>query len=166
MKYLILVGDGMGDLPLPELNNRTPLEAAHTPALDSLCQRGELFLTRTIPAGYPPGSDVANLSLLGYRPEEYYTGRAPLEAAAMGVKLGTDETAFRCNLVTLSREASNSVRMIDYSAGHISSDESHQLIETLEQTCSTDRFHFKAGVSYRHILVVGGVSCHGYSTTP
>ncbi|MBU1417432.1 MAG: cofactor-independent phosphoglycerate mutase [Proteobacteria bacterium] len=156
MKYLILVGDGMGDLPMPELDGRTPLEAAKTPTLDSLCQRGELFRTRTIPAGYPPGSDVANLSLLGYRPEEYYTGRAPLEAAAMGVKLDADETAFRCNLVTLSRETKSRVRMIDYSAGHISSDESHQLIEALERTCSTDRFHFKAGVSYRHILVVGG----------
>ncbi len=156
MKYLILVGDGMGDLPLPELENRTPLEAAHTPTLDSLCRRGELFLTRTVPIGYPPGSDVANLSLLGYRPEEYYTGRAPLEAAAMGVKLAADETAFRCNFVTLNQETGNKVRMVDYSAGHISSDESHQLIEALENACSTDRFHFKPGISYRHILVVRG----------
>lgn len=156
MKYLILVGDGMGDLPLPELKYRTPLEAARTPTLDSLCQRGEIFLTRTVPIGYPPGSDVANLSLLGYKPEEYYTGRAPLEAAAMGVKLAEDETAFRCNFVTLDRETGNKVRMVDYSAGHISSDESHQLIEALEKTCSTDRFHFKAGISYRHILVVRG----------
>ena len=156
MKYLILVGDGMGDLPIPELDNRTPLEAADTPALDELCQKGEFFLTRTVPAGYPPGSDVANLSLLGYRPEEYYTGRAPLEAASMGIELAEDETAFRCNLVTLDRETNGKVQMIDYSAGHISSDESKQLLESLEMECATERFHFKAGISYRHILVVKG----------
>ena len=156
MKYLILVGDGMGDLPLPELDNRTPLAAASTPTLDSLCQKGELFLTRTVPTGYPPGSDVANLSLLGYKPEEYYTGRAPLEAASMGIALATDETAFRCNLVTLNRETKDKVQMIDYSAGHISSEESQQLLEALEAECSSDRFHFKPGISYRHILVVKG----------
>ena len=100
MKYLILVGDGMGDLPMPELDNRTPLEAAETPALDELCQKGEFFLSRTVPACSTPGSDVANLSLLGYRPEEFYTGRAPLEAASMGIELAEYETAFRCNLGT------------------------------------------------------------------
>ncbi len=156
MKYLILVGDGMGDLPLPELDNRTPLDAAPTPALDALCQDGELFLTRTVPAGYPPGSDVANLSLLGYKPEEYYTGRAPLEAAAMNISLAPDETTFRCNLVTLDRETTNKVRLVDYSAGHISSEESQQLLEALENECSSERFHFKPGISYRHILVVKG----------
>jgi 2,3-bisphosphoglycerate-independent phosphoglycerate mutase len=156
MKYLILVGDGMGDQPLAELNGRTPLEAANTPFLDFLCRQGELFLTRTIPEGYPPGSDVANLSLLGYKPEEYYTGRAPLEAAAMGITLTPEQTAFRCNLVTLAHEPENQVRMIDYSAGHISSEESHQLIAALEEGCSTDIFHFHAGVSYRHILLVQG----------
>ncbi len=156
MKYLILVGDGMGDLPIAELNDRTPLEAAETPFLDSLCRQGELFLTHTIPEGYPPGSDVANLSLLGYRPEEYYTGRAPLEAAAMGLTLSPEQTAFRCNLVTLGRDADNQVRMIDYAAGHISSEESHQLIAALEEGCATDTFHFHAGVSYRHILLVQG----------
>ncbi|MFH2123178.1 MAG: cofactor-independent phosphoglycerate mutase [Pseudomonadota bacterium] len=156
MKYLILVGDGMGDLPIAELSNRTPLEVANTPFLDSLCSQGELFLTHTIPVGYPPGSDVANLSLLGYRPEEYYTGRAPLEAAAMGITLSQEQTAFRCNLVTLAPEADNQVRMIDYSAGHINSDESHQLITALEAGCATDTFHFHAGVSYRHILLVQG----------
>lgn len=156
MKYLILVGDGMGDLPIADLGNRTPLDAVPTPMLDSLCQKGRLFLIRTVPEGYPPGSDVANLSLLGYRPEEYYTGRAPLEAAAMGMDLAADETAFRCNLVTLHHELGNKVQMIDYSAGHISSEESTQLIEALESGCATERFHFKAGISYRHILVVKG----------
>ncbi len=156
MKYLILVGDGMGDLPVAELNNRTPLEVADTPFLDSLCRQGELFLTHTVPDGFPPGSDVANLSLLGYKPEEYYTGRAPLEAAAMGLTLAPEQTAFRCNLVTLSHKANNQVRMIDYSAGHISSEESHQLIAALEEGCATDIFHLHAGVSYRHILLVQG----------
>ena len=156
MKYLILVGDGMGDLPIAELGNRTPLEAAATPTLDKLCKNGEFFLTRTVPTGYPPGSDVANLSLLGYKPEEYYTGRAPLEAAAMGIELAEDETAFRCNLVTLEKKDQNTRQMIDYSAGHITSEESKQLLEALEAECATDRFHFKAGISYRHILVVKG----------
>lgn len=156
MKYLILVGDGMGDLPLVELDNRTPLEVAPTPMLDELCKKGELFLTRTVPTGYPPGSDVANLSLLGYKPEEHYTGRAPLEAASMGIELAEDETAFRCNLVTLDTTVQGKVGMIDYSAGHISSEESQQLLEALEATCATERFHFKAGISYRHILVVKG----------
>jgi 2,3-bisphosphoglycerate-independent phosphoglycerate mutase len=156
MKYLILVGDGMGDLPVAELNNRTPLEAANTPFLDTLCRQGELFLTHTIPEGYPPGSDVANLSLLGYRPEEYYTGRAPLEAAAMGLTLTPEQTAFRCNLVTLAHEPDDQIRMIDYSAGHISSEESHELIAALEEGCATGTFHFHAGVSYRHILLVEG----------
>ena len=156
MKYLILVGDGMGDLPIAELDNRTPLAAAPTPTLDMLCKKGEFFLTRTVPAGYPPGSDVANLSLLGYKPEDYYTGRAPLEAAAMGVELAEDETAFRCNLGTLQKERQDTIQMIDYSAGHITSEESEQLIGALEAECATDRFHFKAGISYRHILVVKG----------
>jgi len=156
MKYLILVGDGMGDLPLADLDHRTPLDFAATPILDNLCQKGRLFLTRTVPEGYPPGSDVANLSLLGYKPEEYYTGRAPLEAASMGIDLAPDETAFRCNLVTLNHQDDGKVQMIDYSAGHISNEESEQLIEALETECATEQFHFKAGISYRHILVVKG----------
>lgn len=156
MKYLILVGDGMGDLPVAELNDRTPLEAAETPFLDSLCRRGELFLTHTIPEGYPPGSDVANLSLLGYRPEEYYTGRAPLEAAAMGLTLSPEQTAFRCNLVTLAHEVDGRVQMIDYAAGHISSEEARELIAALDAECATDTFDLHAGVSYRHILLVRG----------
>ncbi len=156
MKYLILVGDGMGDLPVAELNNQTPLEAAKTPFMDSLCRAGELFLTTTVPVGFPPGSDVANLSLLGYKPEEYYTGRAPLEAAAMGIALSPDQTAFRCNLVTLAHEENQQIRMIDYSAGHISSEEAHQLLAALEEACGNKVFRLYPGVSYRHLLVVSG----------
>jgi 2,3-bisphosphoglycerate-independent phosphoglycerate mutase len=156
MKYLLLVGDGMGDLPIAEIGDRTPLQAAATPAMDEICRKGQIFLNRTVPEGFPPGSDVANLSLLGYSPQKYYTGRAPLEAAAMGIELKSDETAFRCNLATLDFSVPDHVRMIDFSAGHISNQESHALIAALEEKCATDVFHFKPGVSYRHILIVKG----------
>lgn len=156
MKYLILVGDGMGDYPIAELDGRTPLEAAATPAIDALCAKGELFFTRTVPEGFPPGSDVANMSLMGYDPAKYYTGRAPLEAAAMGITLAKDETAFRCNLVTLDFPAPEHATMIDFAAGHITNEESHQIIADLQQNCGSDIFHFYPGVSYRHLLVFKG----------
>ena len=132
MKYLILVGDGMGDYPVAELDNKTPLEAAKTPMMDELCQKGELFLNKTVPDGFSPGSDVANMSLMGYSPALYYTGRSPLEAASMGVELAADETAFRCNMVTIKREDDGHVIMVHFSAGHITNEESHQLIAALE----------------------------------
>ncbi len=156
MKYLILVGDGMGDMPIAEIGNRTPLDAAATPVMDELCRRGQVYMNQTVPDGFAPGSDVANLSLLGYSPAKYYTGRAPLEAAAMGVTLQGDETAFRCNTVTLDFSKDGRVKMIDFSAGHISNDESHALIAALESGCASTTFHFKPGVSYRHILIVKG----------
>lgn len=153
MKYLILVGDGMGDHPVAELGNRTPLQAAATPAMDALCRNADILEVATVPAGYPPGSDVANMSLLGYNPEQYYTGRAPLEAANMGISIGTDETAFRCNLVTVDHSPDHTT-MIDFSAGHISSEEAAELIAALQQECGSDRFQFHAGISYRHLLIV------------
>lgn len=156
MKYLILVGDGMGDEPIAELDGRTPLEAASTPFMDRLCAEGELFLNQTIPEGYPPGSDVANLSLLGYDPEKFYTGRAPFEAAAMGLTPSDDETAFRCNLVNLSFSEDGRVKMIDFTAEHISSSEAAELIDSLNRECGSDQFCFHNGVSYRHILMVKG----------
>jgi 2,3-bisphosphoglycerate-independent phosphoglycerate mutase len=156
MKYLILVGDGMGDQPMPELAGRTPLEAARTPAMDALARHGEISLLRTIPHGLPPGSDVANLSLLGYLPEECYTGRAPLEAASMGVDLAAGEMAFRCNLVTLDRRQDGTMAMVDYSAGHISSGEAQQLIESLAAVLGRPGNRFYAGVSYRHLFVHQG----------
>ncbi len=106
MKYVILVGDGMGDYPMAELGGKTPLEAAKTPFMDELARRGELGCARTIPPGKEPGSDIANLAIMGYDPERYHTGRAPLEAAALGVDLAPAEVAFRCNLVTLRHEDS------------------------------------------------------------
>lgn len=156
MKYLILVGDGMGDYPLSELDGKTPLEAARTPRMDELCRNGELFLTNTVPDGYPPGSDVANMSLMGYDPEVYYTGRAPLEAAAMNIQLAADETAFRCNLVTLDHKDNQSATMADFSAGHITTEEAKELMDALQEECGGDRFTFYPGVSYRHLLVVKG----------
>ena len=156
MKYLILVGDGMGDYPVAELGDKTPLEAANIPTIDDLCRKGEFFLNHTVPDGYPPGSDVANMSLMGYDPAAYYTGRAPLEAAAMGIQLAPDEIAFRCNMVTLDNGADNQVFMRDFCAGHISNEESHQLIADLEANCGTEQFTFKAGVSYRHLMIFKG----------
>lgn len=154
MKYLILVGDGMGDHPIAELDNKTPLQHARTPHIDELSRTGTLFAAATVPDGFPPGSDVANMSLLGYDPARYYTGRAPIEAASMGVDLAPDETAFRCNLVTLDYTSNGPVRMVDFSAGHISSPEAAELITSLQRDCGNDIFQFHAGISYRHLLVV------------
>lgn len=165
MKYLILVGDGMGDFPVNELDGKTPLEVAHIPTIDDLCRKGEFFLNYTVPNGYPPGSDVANMSLMGYDPAKYYTGRAPLEAAAMGIKLAPDEIAFRCNMVTLDHGAGIQVSMRDFCAGHITNEESHRLIADLEAECATEQFHFKAGVSYRHLMIFKGEH-PGFITVP
>jgi 2,3-bisphosphoglycerate-independent phosphoglycerate mutase len=165
MKYIILVGDGMGDLPLAELGNKTPLAAGLTPAMDWLCRHGELLRLQTIPAGFPPGSDVANLSLLGYLPQEFYTGRAPLEAASMGVRLAPDEIACRCNLVTLEYHPDGRVTMIDYSAGHISTPEAGALIAALQQALGSEQQQFHAGVSYRHLMVHKGI-LSGLKTVP
>lgn len=156
MKYVILVGDGMGDLPVVELDNRTPLEAAATPTMDSLARRGVLYTVATVPNGMPPGSDVANLSLLGYLPQEIYSGRAPLEAASMGICLAGDEIAFRCNLVTLEQGAGGSITMVDYAAGHIGTAEAAELIAALNRSCAIDRIRFYPGVSYRHLMVHKG----------
>ncbi len=156
MKYIILVGDGMGDYPVAELNNKTPLEFADTPAMDSIASQGDLFLLQTVPEGYPPGSDVANLSLLGYQPELFYTGRSPLEAASMNVGLGDDEVAFRCNLVTLEDGPNHGIFMKDYSAGHISTAEASELIGALAAELNDDTIHFHPGVSYRHLMVRKG----------
>ncbi|MBU0485560.1 MAG: cofactor-independent phosphoglycerate mutase [Proteobacteria bacterium] len=164
-KTVILVGDGMGDLPIAALGGRTPLEAAKTPAMDYVSIHGELSLLQTIPEGFSPGSDVANLSLLGYRPQDIYTGRAPLEAASMGVELGADEIAFRCNLVTLQDTGDSCKVMVDYSAGHITSDEARILIEELHRQLGGSAVNFHPGVSYRHLCVHQG-DVSGLVTVP
>ncbi|UEC43494.1 MAG: 2,3-bisphosphoglycerate-independent phosphoglycerate mutase [Methanothrix sp.] len=151
MKLVILLGDGMADHPIEELGGKTPLEAAETPNMDRIARDGWGGLARNVPPGMPPGSDIANLSVMGYDPKRYYTGRAPLEAAAMGVPLGPEDVAFRCNLVTVDRDRRI---MVDYSAGHISSEEGRELIEALRKAQPAARLH--PGVSYRNLLVQGG----------
>ncbi len=155
-KYLILVGDGMGDAPLEELDGKTPLEAAHTVYMDQLATRGILGLTETIMPHQEPGSDVANMAILGYDPDRFHTGRAPLEAASMGVELAPDDVAFRCNLVTVEPGAGGELILADYSAGHISSDNGRSLISALQEGLGSESFHFYPGVSYRHLLVWRG----------
>ena len=148
MKYIVLVGDGMADYPLPELGDLTPLQAANTPNMDFLAKHGRNGIAQTVPDSMPPGSDVANLSIMGYDPAQYYSGRGPLEAASIGISLENDDIAFRCNLIT-----EKDGMLADYSAGHISSEEARILIEAVDSELAKDcRFH--AGVSYRHLLVM------------
>ena len=151
-KYIVLVGDGMGDYPLETLGGKTPLEAAHTPNMDFIASNGVLGLVETVPDGMPPGSDIANMSLLGFDPKKYHTGRGPIEAASLGIKVNPEDIIFRCNLVSLV-EKESAIFMEDYSAGHISSEEAKKLILTLNKYLGSERFHFYPGVSYRHILV-------------
>src|SRR4029077_7468653 len=130
MKYLVLVPDGCADVPLDELDGRTPLEAARMPRLAALAMRAEVGRAEVIPDGLPPGSDVGNMAILGFDPARYHTGRAPIEAAAMGVELGPDEVAYRCNLVTVS--AADPPVMVDFAAGHLTSEQSHPIVAALE----------------------------------
>ena len=155
MKYLVLIGDGMADYPLEALGGKTPLMVARTPNMDALAQRGKVGLVRTIPHGLPKGSEIANLSIFGYDPKRYYTGRGPLEAASIGVQLGPEDCAFRLNLVTFG-VIGGSVIMEDYSAGHISTEEGSAIIQDLEKELGDSVFHFYPGVSYRHLLVWRG----------
>lgn len=147
MKFALLVGDGMADYPLKELGGRTPLEAADIANMDRLAREGTVGMVRTIPNGMQPGSDIANLNLLGYDVSKYYSGRAPLEAASRGIELSDDEVAFRCNLVTVEDGA-----MIDYSAGHITSEEAAELIAQVDDDLGDTKFRFYSGVSYRHLM--------------
>ena len=155
MKYVVLVGDGMADRPAKARGDRTPLVDAKTVHMDWLAQRGLLGSVRTIPLGMHPGSDVANLSILGYDPKRYYSGRAPLEAASIGVALGEGDVAYRCNLVTLTAENGQTV-MTDYSSGHIATEEARDLIESVAAALGSGDIAFYPGVSYRHLMVWRG----------
>jgi len=152
MKYAIIVGDGMADYPIESLGGKTPLGAARTPNMDWLARHGEMGLVKTIPEGFTPGSEIANLSILGYDPARYYRGRGPLEAASLAVELQPDDIAFRCNLVTL-RGTGDDVVMEDFSAGHISDEEAVKIIDELNRELATPETLFYPGVSYRHLLV-------------
>lgn len=156
MKYIVIIPDGAADYPLDELGGKTPLQVAHTPNIDFLASRGVVGTVKNIPQGFSPGSDVANLSILGYDPRVYYTGRAPLEAVSMGLTLSKDDIAYRCNLVTLRLADKKQIFMEDYSAGHISSDEAKILIEEIDKKLGNDLLRFYPGVSYRHIMIWKG----------
>lgn len=149
MKYIVIVPDGMADQPIEELGHKTPLEASHRTNMDHLAQNGLTGLIKTIPDNFYPGSEIGNLSLLGYKPELYFTGRAPLEAANLGIDLKEDEIAFRCNLVTITEG-----KMADYSAGHISTKEAGELIASINEKIGEPDIAFYAGQSYRHLLVM------------
>lgn len=155
MKYIVVLGDGMADYPIPALANKTPLQAANKPTIDSLAKHAQVGLCQTVPEGFKPGSDVANLSVMGYDPHECYTGRSPLEAVSIGIDLKDTNVTLRCNLVTLSDEPRYEDKtMIDYSAGEISTAEAEELISYLKKHFDNEKFTLYAGVSYRHCLVV------------
>ncbi|MDY0356755.1 MAG: cofactor-independent phosphoglycerate mutase [Sedimentisphaerales bacterium] len=151
-KYVIIVPDGAADEPIELFDGKTALEAAETPNMDRITTEGRQGLVRTVPEGMEPGSDVAQMSLLGYDPARYYTGRAPIEAAAKGIKLGISDWVFRCNLVTIADG-----RMADHSAGHISTEESASLLDALQARIADERLSLHTGVSYRHLLVCQGM---------
>lgn len=148
MKYILLVPDGAADLPLPELEGRTPLEAARTPYMDDLASRGTVGVVAVTPPDMYPGSDAANMALLGYDPREHYTGRGAVEAAALEIPMAATDVAFRCSLVSTDGE-----RLTDYSAGHISTEDARPLIELAARKLGTPRVHLFPGVSYRHVLL-------------
>ncbi len=168
MKYIVLLCDGMADLPCEALQGHTPMELAQKPCMDSLAARAEVGMTYTVPEGLSPGSDVANLSVLGYRPQDCYTGRSPLEAANIGVDLADDDVAIRCNLVTLSDEASYADKtMVDYCAGDIHTEQADAIIRTLQEQLGGGEFDFYTGTAYRHCLVWhGGKTAIGKLTPP
>ncbi|MFB0507254.1 MAG: cofactor-independent phosphoglycerate mutase [Thermodesulfobacteriota bacterium] len=155
MKYVVLVGDGMADYPLEELGGKTPLMAAITPNMDWIARNGRVGLVKTIPQGFSSGTEIANMSLFGYDPARYFTGRGPLEAASMKVSLEADDLAFRCNLVTLGVLGSH-VTMEDFTADHISSQEARQIIQDIDGEMGTETIRFYPGVSYRHLMVWKG----------
>jgi len=160
MKYALIIPDGAADVPLDELRGKTPLEAAATPNLDWIAAHGRLGTVRNVPDGLPAGSDVAILSVLGYNPREVYTGRAPLEAAARGLKVRPDEWIFRCNFVTVIEGV-----MEDYSAGHISTEEAQALIDELNRRLGSEQVAFHSGVGYRHLLTLRA-ECDVQTTPP
>ncbi len=154
MKYVIILYDGMADQPLQELGGRTPMMAAQKPNLDRLAMKSEVGLVKTVGDGLKPSSDVANLSIMGYDPHQYYSGRSPLEAVSIGIQMKDDDIALRCNLVTLSeKEPYENKRMVDYCADDISSPEAAVLMEAVQTRFGNEHFHFFPGVSYRHCLL-------------
>ena len=154
MKYIVVLGDGMADEPLEALGGKTPLEAANIPVMDEMASKGELGMVQNVPLGMSPGSDVANLSVLGYDPTASYSGRSPLEALSVGVAMEEDDVIFRCNIVTLSEEGPYEEKIIiDHSSGEISTAEADVLMDAVREHFNSEEFQFYTGTSYRHILV-------------
>ncbi len=149
MKHIVMVADGMSDYPLEELGGRTPLESSKIPNMTFMAKEGVVGFATTIPKGMTPASDVANLAIIGYDPVKYYSGRGPLEAANMGIELGPDDVAFRCNLITEDKGV-----LLDYSAGHITSKEADLLMKEIDKNLSSDNVKFYPGISYRHLMVI------------
>ena len=168
MKYVVLLCDGMADYAVDALDGKTPMMCAHKPNMDRLAAKSEVGLVKTVADGLKPGSDVANMSVMGFDPKKYYTGRSPLEAVSIGVKLKDDDVTLRCNLVTLSEEEVFEERtMVDYSAGDISTEEAAKLIEAVEEAFGNEKYRYYSGVSYRHCLVVAeGTTDLGDMTPP
>lgn len=165
MKYIVVIGDGMADFPLDELGGKTPLMAAKKPNMDMMAQKGFCGKVKTVPEGFPPGSDVAGMSIFGYDPALYYTGRAPIEASGMGIAMGPDDVAFRCNLVNIGREGGGDV-MGDYSGGHISTEEANALVGSLNEQMGSQEITFFPGVGYRHIMIWKGGKWELETTPP
>lgn len=155
MKYIVVLSDGMAGRPLEELNGKTTLEAADTPNFDRLAEKAEIGLASMVPEGMAPGSDTANLSVMGYDPKIYYTGRSPLEALSIGVDMAADDVSFRCNLVTLTEDggAYEDQKIIDHSSSEISTEDSTVLLEALKEDLKREGYEFYAGTSYRHLLI-------------
>jgi 2,3-bisphosphoglycerate-independent phosphoglycerate mutase len=163
-KFIILIGDGMADWPIPAIGNRTPLEAADKPNMDFMAANGALGMVQVVPKEMYPGSDVSNLSILGYDPAAVYTGRSPLEAASIGISLEPDDVAVRCNIVALKNDGADS-EMEDFSAGHITTAEAGELLASLQERVADKGVRFHTGVSYRHLMVWPG-GMDGVKTTP
>jgi len=163
MKFAVLIGDGMADWPLESYEGKTPLEIARTPWMDFLAQRGKMGRVLTVPEGLPPDSSIANLSLLGYDPRKFFPGRGPLEASSRGIILQEGQWAFRCNLVTISEDGK---RLLDYSGGHITTEEARELFLMLDQKLGGNRFRFYPGVSFRGLLIVNGLDGEVLTTPP
>ena len=155
MKYIVVLGDGMADYPLEELNGKTPLEVANKPVMDELAGKGQMGLAKTIPEGMSPGSDTANLAVLGYNPRKYYTGRSPLEALSIGVDLKETDVALRCNIVTLSDDEKpyEEKTILDHSSSEISTEDAKVLLDAVKKELETEIYKFYVGTSYRHLTV-------------
>ena len=155
MKYIIVLGDGMADEPITSLEGKTPLEYANTPMMEALSKKGEIGMVHTIPKGMAPGSDTANLSVMGYDPLIYYSGRSPLEALSIGVPMKEDDIAFRCNVVTISEEDTEFEKqtILDHSSGEISTEDAAVLIDAVKKELEKEGYRFYVGTSYRHCLI-------------